>query len=107
MTNPTTKPLVDETELREKVNELVLDCLNTSCNGGLLSPTGQDYKDDCVDQLLTLITSDKQRLLKELMEQKAAYVGRLYEQGKVDTQSKPHDAIPLSVIQNKLEGLEQ
>jgi ribosomal protein L14 len=44
------------------------------------------------EQIMALITSDKQRLLQELMEQaKGKAVG--------------YPCVPLSVIQNKLEGL--
>src|SRR4051812_24645121 len=54
------------------------------------------------DQIMAILTSDKQKLLKELMEHKQTVkiiVNKRY------VEDENFEVIPLQVIQNKLEGL--
>jgi hypothetical protein len=86
-------------ELREEV----YNNLPTCAGGGSLNCTFKTPSVVCkraTDNILEILTSDKQKLLKELMEQKVE-AENVYEATDVV------DVVPLSVIQNKLEGLEQ
>jgi hypothetical protein len=59
---------------------------------------------EMIDELLTLITSDKQRLLQGLMEEAENYV--LVDASPTETEIIGSErAVPIEVIQNKLEGL--
>jgi hypothetical protein len=84
------KPLVDETELRKAIEDIIV---NTS-----LHPV------DASLRIMAFITSDKQRLLQGLMEEAENYA--LVDASPTETEIIGVErAIPLSLIQNKLEGL--
>jgi hypothetical protein len=78
----TPKPTENETELRATLKIALL-------------PFGY-VTEDKLDQIMSLITSDKQRLLIELIEHKI--YGHLAVPGCTEF-------VPVSAIQNKLEGL--
>jgi hypothetical protein len=104
---PTPKPLVDETELRKRLKEIVNEI--EGCPGG-------EHLFSHLDDLETLITSDKQRLLNKArcegkidaaiqldpyidpeFRQQYEYIFGTYEEKLAQLDN--------SVIQNKLEGL--
>lgn len=99
------KPTENETELRKEISDLMTDLMLQTklikvADEKSMIRQGERFinaHNERLKKIMALITADKQKLLQELMEQKVDYSEPFF----VAT----NEAIPLSVIQNKLEGL--
>jgi hypothetical protein len=56
-------------ELKEQIDEVIMDCLNTSFNGGILNPLDHDFKDICVENIMQLFTAYADRRADKRVEE--------------------------------------
>lgn len=87
MTNQSNKALRDE------IDEVVLDCINTAFNGGILNPIGHDFKDTCVDSILALVTNHIKGALPEKLERPPLYTETVSYMKAVELQNATIDEV--------------
>jgi predicted RNA binding protein with dsRBD fold (UPF0201 family) len=98
------KPTENETELRKEISNLMSDLMLQTklikvADEKSMIRQGErliNAHNERLKKIMTLITADKQRLLQELMEQAETYQFFAFPDAH---------AVPVEVIQNKLEGL--